>query len=150
MLQGLIAGAHDPAALAQMAEARMRNKIPELTEALNGRFTEHHAFLAQMHLDLIDRQSQAIDRGPMRALVAIEHSMLTSIWHMLTTHEPYAELGGDYYARLNPDRAKNGIIRQAAALGPTVTQQQHPTRAPPENPHTEHTSHPAALRGPRR
>lgn len=57
----------------------------------------------------------------MRALVAIQHSMLTSIWHMLATDSPYAELGGDYYARLNPERAKKRIINQAGALGLTVT-----------------------------
>ena len=31
----------------------------------------------------------AARRGPNRALVAIEHSMLTAIWHILTNHEPY-------------------------------------------------------------
>jgi len=28
---------------------------PELIEALTGRFGEHHAFLARLHLDLIDQ-----------------------------------------------------------------------------------------------
>lgn len=28
-------------------------------------------------------------RGPMRALVAIEHSLLIAIWHILTRAEPY-------------------------------------------------------------
>jgi len=36
----------------------MRAKIPVLTEALTGRFTEHHAFLTRMHLDLIDRHTR--------------------------------------------------------------------------------------------
>jgi transposase len=62
----------------------------------------------------------AARRGPMRALVAIEHSLLTAIWHMLTTASPYQELGRDYYARPDPERAKNRIVRQANALGLTV------------------------------
>jgi hypothetical protein len=33
---------------------RLRSKIPALTEALIGGFTEHHAFLARVHLNLID------------------------------------------------------------------------------------------------
>jgi transposase len=48
MLQGLIDGQHDPAVLANLAKRRLRAKIPELTEALTGRFSDHHAFLAGM------------------------------------------------------------------------------------------------------
>jgi transposase len=61
MLQALIEGQRDPAALAELAKRRLRSKIPELTEALTGRFTEHHAFLARVHLDLIDRHTTAIE-----------------------------------------------------------------------------------------
>ncbi len=31
--------------------------IPALTEALTGRFRAHHAFLARVHLDLIDKHT---------------------------------------------------------------------------------------------
>jgi transposase len=44
MLQALIDGQRDPAVLADLAKRRLRAKIPELTEALTGRFSEHHAF----------------------------------------------------------------------------------------------------------
>jgi transposase len=46
MLQGLIDGQRDPAVLANLAKRGLRAKIPELTEALTGRFSGHHAFLA--------------------------------------------------------------------------------------------------------
>jgi transposase len=61
MLEALIAGDRDPAGLADLAKRRMRSKIPELTEALTGRFGEHHSFLARLHLDLIDGHSRAIE-----------------------------------------------------------------------------------------
>ena len=76
MLQTLIDGQRDPAVLADLAKRRLRAKIEALTEALTGRFTDHHAFLARIHLDLIDRHTRAIgevtDRievviGPFRA-----------------------------------------------------------------------------------
>jgi transposase len=51
MLEALIAGERDPAAMAELVKKRMRVKIPQLTEALYGRFTSHHAFLSRMHLD---------------------------------------------------------------------------------------------------
>ena len=57
MIEALIAGDRDAAGLAELAKRRLRSKIPELTEALNGRFSEHHAFLARVHLDLIDRHT---------------------------------------------------------------------------------------------
>ena len=61
MLEALIAGNNDPAALADLAKRRLRSKIPALTEALRGRFTDHHRFLARVHLDLIDQHTAAID-----------------------------------------------------------------------------------------
>ena len=44
MLDALIEGTTDPAAMADLAQRRLRSKIPVLTEALTGRFTPHHAF----------------------------------------------------------------------------------------------------------
>ncbi|WP_198668454.1 transposase [Streptomyces triticisoli] len=43
-----------------MAKRGLRNKIPELTEALTGRFREHHVFLAQLYLDQYDQVTTAI------------------------------------------------------------------------------------------
>ncbi len=60
MLEALIAGERDPEVLAELAKRRLRAKLPALTEALQGRFTEHHAFLTRVHLDLIDRHTAAI------------------------------------------------------------------------------------------
>jgi transposase len=49
MLQALIDGQRDPATLADLAKRRLRAKIPELTDALTGRFSDHHAFLARIN-----------------------------------------------------------------------------------------------------
>lgn len=61
MLEALIAGERDPAVLADLAKQRLRVKIPALTEALTGRFGPHHAFLARLHLDLIDQHTHAVE-----------------------------------------------------------------------------------------
>ena len=55
-----------------------------------------------------------------KAIVAVEHSILTAAWHMLTDDVDYHDLGGDYFARLDPERAMRRIVRQANALGYTV------------------------------
>jgi transposase len=58
--------------------------------------------------------------GKKKALVAVQHSILTAIWHMLTNDTSYTDLGGDYFARLNPEHAMRRIVRQANSLGFTV------------------------------
>jgi transposase len=54
MIEALIAGERDPERLAQLAKGQLRNKIPDLVKALDGRFDEHHAVLLRMHLDHVD------------------------------------------------------------------------------------------------
>ena len=58
--------------------------------------------------------------GKKKAIVAVQHSILTAVWHMLTDDVDYHDLGGDYFARLDPERAMRRIVRQANALGFTV------------------------------
>ncbi|HEY4993917.1 MAG TPA: IS110 family transposase [Nakamurella sp.] len=234
MLQALIdsQGTADPAAMADLAKRRMRSKIPELTEALNGRFTAHHAFLTRLFLDRIDVHTKDIaalserigelmkpflpardllesipgfsqiiaeiviaetggdmtqfptpgqlaswagvspgsnesagrvkstktrpgnrylkgalgvaalnqarsnktyfsaryrrlarTRGPMKAIVAVEHAMLTAAWNMLTNAEFYRDPGADYYTRHDPAKAKARAVKQLEALGYRVTVQ---------------------------
>jgi transposase len=45
MLEALMAGEHSAERLAEMAQGRLRGKIPELGQALEGHLTEHHRFL---------------------------------------------------------------------------------------------------------
>ena len=61
MIDALIAGQRDPEVLAQMAKGRMRSKIPELKDALAGRFNEHHALLCRTMLARIDQADATIN-----------------------------------------------------------------------------------------
>jgi transposase len=60
MMAALIVGERDPKALAQLARASMRVKIPLLEEAFVGHFTRHHAFLLATMLARIDEASTDI------------------------------------------------------------------------------------------
>jgi transposase len=62
MLEGLVRHDDDPALLADLAKGRMRTKIDQLTEALTGRFNDHHAFMVQFHLDRIDAATADLAR----------------------------------------------------------------------------------------
>jgi transposase len=55
MIDALIAGERDSVVLAEMAKGRLRAKIPQLKDALAGRFNEHHALIASAMLARIDQ-----------------------------------------------------------------------------------------------
>jgi len=230
MLEALINGERNPDVLAGLAKGTLRSKIPDLVDALTGRFKGHHAFMARLHLDQIDAQSRIIDaltgrieeamtpfraareflatipgvslkvadviiaetgadmtrfetpgrlaswtgvcpgsnesagriksahilpgnkylkaalgtaalsasrskdtypaakyrriaarRGPMKAIVALEHSILTAAWHLLAEGECYTDPGADHFTRLDPIKAKNNAIKKLNSLGFDVT-----------------------------
>jgi transposase len=54
MIEAVIAGQEDPAVLAQLAKARLRNKLAELERALQGRVRDSHRLLLRLHLEHID------------------------------------------------------------------------------------------------
>jgi transposase len=60
MLAAMIDGETDARVLAEMARGRMRRKIPDLAQALEGHFDAHHAQLARSILDRLDRVEQAM------------------------------------------------------------------------------------------
>jgi transposase len=64
MLEAIVAGQADPAALAELAKGRLRNKQKELVRALEGRTREHHRFLIAQHLihiEFLDEQIALFD-----------------------------------------------------------------------------------------
>jgi transposase len=64
MLEALVAGERDPAKLAEFAKRRMRKKIPQLREALQGCLTEHHVFLLRTllsHLQSLELEIASFD-----------------------------------------------------------------------------------------
>ena len=61
-------------------------------------------------------------RGKKRALVAVEHSILIAIWHILTTGVAYRDLGGNYFLeRAGRARVTRRLVSQLNQLGYQVT-----------------------------
>lgn len=58
MLAAMIAGERDPLVLAELAKGKMRRKIPDLAQALEGHFDAHHAQLARSILNRLDMVEQ--------------------------------------------------------------------------------------------
>lgn len=55
--------------------------------------------------------------GAMRAVVALEHALLVIVWNMLHDGVAYEELGIDHFDRMNPERAKQRLLRRMESLG---------------------------------
>lgn len=64
MIEALISGGYTPEEMANFAHGRMRPKIPELKEALEGRMTAHHQFLltqCMQHIRFLEAQIAEIE-----------------------------------------------------------------------------------------
>jgi transposase len=231
MLHSLLAGETDPRQLAELAQGKLRAKIPELQLALEGRFTEHHRFVLKSlltHLELLEHETEALTheiaprvaellapadaehldaipgvnaitiqnviaeigpdmdvfpdehhlsswtgicpgneesagkrlrsgtrhgnrwlrralteaawaathakdsyfaaqyrrlaarRGKKRALLAVAHSLLIVIYHVLKHHTEYHDLGRDYFDRLNPEHLTRYLVKRLESLGHEV------------------------------
>jgi transposase len=232
MLRALLAGEQDPQKLAELAQGRLREKIPQLVRALEGHCTQHHRWVLGRllaHLSYLESQSEQFDRqiaqqldalldeesqqrldgipgvnrktienviaeigvdmevfpdahhlcswcgicpgheesagkrlssrtrkgnrwlrralteaawaashtkrtylsahyrrlaqrrGKKRALVAVGHTLLTVIYHVLKHHKEYHDLGPDYYEQLEPERLRRYLVRRLQGLGFDVT-----------------------------
>ena len=56
-------------------------------------------------------------RGNKRAYVAVAHSMLTAIYHILKHGVAFHDLGADYYNQFNKERKINAYLKKLKALG---------------------------------
>lgn len=60
--------------------------------------------------------------GQRKAAVAVAHSIIVAVWHMLHDDTDFADLGPDYFTRrLDPERTQRRLVRQLENLGLTVT-----------------------------
>jgi transposase len=60
MLAALVAGERDSEVLAELARGRLRNKLPQLRQALRGRFGDHHALLVHLALGHLEHLKASI------------------------------------------------------------------------------------------
>jgi len=60
-------------------------------------------------------------RGKKRALVAVAHSILVAVYHILSRGETYRELGADYFDRLSPQTLQRRLVRRLENLGYKVS-----------------------------
>jgi transposase len=83
MLDALCEGTTDPTVLAQLAQGKLRSKLPALREALEGRFDTEHALIVGAilsHIDFLDEQVTMLSDA-----IAEQIAPLASAVELLTT-----------------------------------------------------------------
>jgi transposase len=62
-------------------------------------------------------QRLAARRGKKRAIMAVAHAIVVSAFHMLSRHEPYRELGANYFDAQRRDHLVDRLTRRMQRLG---------------------------------
>jgi transposase len=62
----------------------------------------------------------AARKGKKRAIVAVAHTILGSVYHMLKNQQPYREWGADFLDRRHADRVKRSLLKRLDRLGVVV------------------------------
>ncbi len=100
MIQSIISGQTDPVELAELAKDRMRKKIPQLQEALEGRIREHHRFMLEILLtelesfeDFIEKLNQHIEKTVLPFEEAVQLFCTTTGIQLRTAQNVVAECG---------------------------------------------------------
>lgn len=107
---------------------RSRNGCPALKKAL---VQAAHAAARQADTYLSAQYHRlAARRGKKRAILAVAHTILVDIYHMLQRNEPYHEHGGDYFDQRQPEALHRRLAKRAAKIGYALT----PLAPPPSNP----------------
>ena len=82
-----------------------------------------HTYLAAQYHRLIKRM------GKNKALVAVAHSLLVIVYHVLAQRADYRELGGDYFDRQHQQTQQQRLVKRLEAMGLKVTVEALPEAA---------------------
>ena len=84
--------------------------------------TKHTYLSAQYH-------RLAARRGKKKAVVAVGHTILVIIYHVLQEQQPYAELGGNYFDERERQQVERRLVPRLEQLGYTVALTPAPSAA---------------------
>jgi len=109
---GVAPGNHESAGKRYSGRTRKGNRAltSALVQAAWGAVRTKGTFLKARYHRLAAR------RGKKRAIVAVAHSMLVSIWHMLTLRQPYRELGSDFFDERKREATVSYLTRRLEKL----------------------------------
>ncbi len=110
---GLCPGSNESAGKRRSGKTRKGNRLLRTTlitcahSAANSKKSFFHAQFQRI----------SAHRGSKRAYVAVAHSMLIAIYHILKDGVAFQDLGADYYNQFNKERKINSYLKKLKALG---------------------------------
>jgi transposase len=113
---GLVPGHNESAGKRKKSRARKGNKYlrAALVEAAHSVKASNN-FLGAQYRRIASR------KGKQRAAIAVAHSIMTIVYHLLTKQEEYKELGANFFDRRREEQIKKQSVRRLEALGFAVT-----------------------------
>jgi hypothetical protein len=94
-----------------------------LTEAAHAAARKKNSYLAAQFWRLSGR------RGKKRAAIAVGRTILVAAYHILKDEVVYADLGGDYFDRLNAEKTSRQLVKRLERMGYQVELKQLATAA---------------------
>lgn len=109
-------GNNESAGKRRSGKTRKGNKLlrTTLTQAAQSASTCKGSFFSAQYSKI------AIRRGKNRAKIAVAHSMLIAIWHILRDGVEFRDLGADYYNQFNREKKANSLMKKLLDLGFSV------------------------------
>jgi len=114
---GVAPGNHESAGKRLSGRTTKGNQalVNALTQAAWAASHSKNTYLSAQYRRLASR------RGRKKALIAVAHSILVIIYHLLKKQETYRELGGDYFDQRNPKATEKRLVRRLEQLGYKVS-----------------------------
>jgi len=112
---GVAPGDNESAGKRKSGKTRQGNKTLKKTLVLcaNSAINNRESFFYAQYQRLVVR------KGRKKAIVAVAHSMLIAIYHVLSGNE-FRDLGADYYAQFNREKKAKSLLKQLNRLGYNV------------------------------
>jgi transposase len=110
---GICPGNNESAGKRKSGKTRKGNRWlrATLVEAARGAVRPRDSYLAAQYHRIARR------RGDKKAIVAVGHSILVAVWHLLRDGGSYRDLGPDYFDRLNREHLIRHYTKRLAQLG---------------------------------
>lgn len=114
---GVVPGNNESAGKRRPGKLRAGNKWLRsmLIQAARAAVHKKGSYFGAQYRHLVGR------RGDKRAIVAVAHSLVVVIYHMLARDTAYEELGADYFVKRRPAATAQRLARQIEQLGYKVT-----------------------------
>jgi transposase len=110
---GVVPGNDESAGKQRLGKTRRGNRTLRtgLTQMAHAAARTKGTYLSALY------QRLAARRGKKRAITAVAHAIVVSAFHMLARHEPYRELGANYFDAHRRDHLVDRLTRRIQHLG---------------------------------